>query len=116
MAPAFTSHDTRADSYHLISEGSKRNQRQQLHDSMVQAQQAGYPDMSARELGQWHYRLGRGTLPPNVLSRAVNELVKLGLFERCESRQCSLPPHRLISPVRCKSSQALLISEGASAP
>ena len=93
--------DTRADSFNALGNAHRARLNQRLYDSLAQAHRSGKPALSRRELRDWHHLQTAEWLEMSSISSTVNALVAAGKVEEVAARQCSLPPHRLVRPVRC---------------
>lgn len=68
----------------------------------------GQPALSRRELRDFHNECTGEWLEISSVASTVNALVAAKRVEEVEARACSLPPHRLVKPVRCRLQQATL--------
>ena len=91
-----TTHDTKADSFSAIGNATRVRLNERLYSSLAEAHRRGQPALSRRELRDFHNEC------------TVNALVAAKRVEEVAARACSLPPHRLVKPVRCRLQQATL--------
>ena len=108
-ADAVTTHDTRAEAFAALGNTGRARLNQRLYDSLALAHKHGMPALSRRELRDWHNDKTGEWLEISSITSTVNALIAAGRMEEAEARACSLPPHRLVKPVRCKAQQAALI-------
>lgn len=100
--------DTRAQSFVELGSEWRKRLNDRLYESLRHAHQAGVADLSRRELRDYHQWLTGEFLELSSMASTVNALVAAGRLEEVAARPCSLPPHRLIKPVRCRAKQASL--------
>ncbi len=100
--------DTRAEAFAALGNERRRRLNERLYESLRHAHAHGVRDLSRRELRDYHNVQTGEFLEMSSMSSTVNALVAAGRFEECQERACSLPPHRLIKPVRCKARQSAL--------
>lgn len=101
-----TGHDTRAKSFEALGNERRRLLNDRLYQSLRHAHAKGVADMSRRELREYHRDLTLEHLELSSIASTVNALVASGRLEEVAARPCSLPPNRLIKPVRCVAQQA----------
>ncbi|MEQ6309876.1 MAG: hypothetical protein ACN6OP_08860 [Pseudomonadales bacterium] len=103
-----TSHDTRADSFEAQGVAKRARLNERLYFSLAEAHRRGQPALSRRELRDFHNECTGEWLEISSVASTVNALVAAKRVEEVAARACSLPPHRLVKPVRCRLQQATL--------
>ncbi|WP_280190343.1 hypothetical protein [Delftia sp. PS-11] len=101
-----TSHDTRADSFEALGNAKRARLNERLYNSLAEAHRRGQPALSRRELRDFHNDCTGEWLEISSVASTVNALIAAKRLEEVEARTCSLPPHRLVKPVRCCMQQA----------
>lgn len=103
-----TSHDTQAAAYAALGNERRARLNQRLYESLAEAHRRGQPALSRRELRNWHNECTGEWLEISSVASTVNALVAAQRVEEVAARPCSLPPHRLVKPVRCRQLQVAL--------
>lgn len=103
-----TSHDTKADSFSALGNATRVRLNERLYSSLAEAHRRGQPALSRRELRDFHNECTGEWLEISSVASTVNALVAAKRVEEVAARACSLPPHRLVKPVRCRLQQATL--------